>query len=78
MLAQSKDKETALFMAVENNQLKAVVYLLEHREGRTPYNPNDVNHLGDTILHKAAKQGFTNLTAYLLVVDGMDVDSRNL
>ncbi len=65
-------------MAVENNQLKATVYLLEHRDGRTPYNPNDINHLGDTILHKAAKHGFATLTAYLLLVDGMDVDSRNL
>lgn len=55
-----------------------MVYLLEHRDGRPAYNPNDVNHLGDTILHKSAKHGFANLAAYLLAHEGVDIDARNL
>lgn len=78
MQIQSREKENVLFMCAENNHLKAAIYLLEHREGRTAFNPNDQNHLGDTILHKAAKHGFQNLTSYLLSKEEIDVDARNL
>lgn len=65
-------------MCAENNHVKTAVYLLEHREGRIPFSVNETNHLGDTILHKTAKHGFSNFTSYLLNYEGMDVDARNL
>jgi hypothetical protein len=64
-------------MCADNNQLRAAIYLLDHREGRIAFNPNATNHIGDTILHKAAKHGFGNFTAYLLSRGDVDVDAAN-
>lgn len=77
MQVQSNEKENILFMCAENNRLKAAIYLLEHREGKIPFNVNEGNHLGDTILHKTAKHGFLNFTSYLLNFKLLDTDSRN-
>ena len=77
MQAQSNEKENILFMCAENNHLRAAVYLLEHREGKIPFSVNEPNHAGDTILHKTARHGFANFTAYLLNYEGMDADARN-
>lgn len=77
MQVQSNEKENILFMCAENNHLKAAVYLLEHREGKIPFSVNETNNVGDTVLHKTAKHGFSNFTSYLLNYEDMDVDARN-
>lgn len=53
-------------MVVENNHLKALAYLLEHRDGKLPFNVNATNNKGETPLHKAAAKGYLPLVAYLL------------
>jgi ankyrin repeat protein len=66
MRATTNDEEDLLFMVVENNHLKALAYLLEHRDGKLPFNPNATNSKGETLLHKAACMGYLPIVAYLL------------
>lgn len=79
MQARSHEDEDVLFMAVESNQLKSVIFLLEGRDGRIPFNPNRPNHIGDTILHKAANAGFIAISNYLLSLpdDELNRDAQN-
>ena len=43
MKSANKSYEDVLFMATENGHLKMVANLLEHREGKIPFNPNSAN-----------------------------------
>ncbi len=66
MQALTREQDDILMMAVENNHFKLVVYLLEHRPGKIPFDPNRTNQRGETPLHKASLSGFTIIAAYLL------------
>jgi palmitoyltransferase ZDHHC13/17 len=71
--------EDLLFMAVENNHLKTVAYLIEHREGKLPFNTNAQNIEGNTPLHVAAIYGHVPLVSYFLSLprEEIDVDAVN-
>ena len=53
-----------MFMAVQNNHVKMLIYLIE--ESKNKMDLNDRNNIGDTILHKAARNGYNTICAYLL------------
>jgi len=74
MKVTNKSYEDVLFMATENNHLKTVAYLLEHREGRIPFNPNSVNIEGNTPLHISARSGHYSIVSYLLSLPDEDID----
>lgn len=51
-------------MAVENNEIKTLIYLLE--ESQNKLNINAKNNIGDNLLHKAARKNCIIITSYLL------------
>lgn len=53
-----------LFMAVQNNEIKTLIYLIEESQNRLDINAK--NNIGDTILHKAARNNCIAITSYLL------------
>ncbi len=61
-------------MCVQNNQIKALMFLLCLPSLKVDLNQQ--NHLGDNILHKAAKNGYILLTAYLLTTM-INKDAKN-
>ncbi len=65
--------ENVLFMCVEHNRIKALIYLLQSRHN---YNINEKNINGETILHYACSKGHTQLISYLLTV-GADMEILN-
>lgn len=57
---------------VQNNHLKPLIKLLQMHT----FNLNDRNLSGDTIMHKAAYCGYTQIASYLLTLD-IDPNSQN-
>lgn len=51
-------------MAVQNNEIKALIYLLEQSQNRLDINSK--NNIGDNILHKSARNNYILITSYLL------------
>ena len=76
MKSVNKNYEDVLFMATENNHLKAIAHLLEHRQGRIPFNPNSANIEGNTPLHVAARSGHYSIIAYLLSLPQGQIDKN--
>lgn len=66
-------------MATDNNHIKTIIYLLEHRIGKIQYDINFQNSKGESILHKAAKLGFTQIVSFLLSLSDsyIEKDLRN-
>lgn len=60
----TKEGENVLFMCVQNNQIKTLIYLVEESKNRIDLNGK--NHIGDNILHKAARNNCISITSYLL------------
>lgn len=65
--------ENILFMCVEHNRIKALIYLIESKHN---YNINLPNSSGDTILHQACSKGYTQIVSYLLTL-GADKSLAN-
>ena len=61
-------------MTIERNHLKTLAYLLEHREGKLPFDPNTTNIEGNTPLHVAAETGQYTIVSYLLSYPPEDVE----
>ncbi len=75
MLFLTKNEENVLFMCAQKNQLKALIYLLQRES--TSGLLGSQNIIGDNILHKAARYGFTNMVSYLLTIEGLDRNQQN-
>jgi ankyrin repeat protein len=54
--------------------LKTLAYLIEHRDGRIPYNLNIQNIEGNTPLHTASSYGHHAIVSYLLSLPAEDLD----
>ena len=65
--------ENVLFMCVEHNRLKALVYLMS---SETVYDVNEENFRKETILHLAAYKGYRDIVAYLLTIKA-DMEAKN-
>lgn len=73
MVYRTTKNENILFMCVEHNRIKPLIYLLE---GKYKYNVNETNHQGSTILHQAAMRGHLQIVSYLLTL-GADIGLKN-
>lgn len=73
MFYRTTKNENILFMAVEYNKIKVLIYLL--RSGNH-YNISERNNAGNTILHHACSKGYLQIVAYLLSI-GADMTSEN-
>lgn len=61
-------------MAVQNNEIKTLIYLIE--ESQNKLDIRGKNNIGDTILHKAARNNCIAITAYLLTKN-IDANDQN-
>lgn len=73
MQYRTTKNENILFMSVEHNRIKALIYLLE---SNNKYNLNLTNCNGDTILHQACSKGYSQIVSYLITV-GSDLEAIN-
>lgn len=56
-------EENVLFMCVDHNRIKPLVYFMESNNN---YNINEGNYRQETILHLAALKGYVDIVAFLL------------
>lgn len=69
MQYRTTKNDNLLFMCVEHNRVKPLIYLIESKH---EYQINQTNICGDTVLHLASRKGYTQLVSYLLTI-GADI-----